>query len=509
MKKIYLLLIYVFYCGILSAQSCLPNGIIFNTQYEIDNFATNYPGCTEVLGRVIIDRALGSSLTNLDALNQITDIQGDLRISNVGTITNLTALNNLTALGGSLIISGNYSLVDLSGLENLTSISGEIEIVNNNSLASLNGLDNLDYNGITYLSIHDNPNLTFCSVAGICGYLANGGASTLYFNAFACDDADDIAYSCVSPPPCPEPGILFRNQQQIDDFPLNYPTCTSLSNITIVSAEGEPPVTNLNGLSQITSITGDLYIHNTDSLQTLIGLNNLTSIGGYLQIGAYSDLYLGYPFRGGNKSLYSLEGLNNLTFIGDRLEMYGNNVLTDLTALSNLTSIGEQLKVNQNPNLLDFTGLENLTSIEGTIWISENNSLSSIAALSNIDYSGITHLRLYQNYNLSECSINSFCDFLYNNNEASLYDNGVGCNSNNEIMVGCLITNPCAISNLLYVNDQPVADGVYQASNQLNSGGIIPDGGAVDFKAGQTIRLDNGFKVEVNADFSAEIDDCN
>ncbi len=30
------------------SQSCLPNGITFTTQAEIDNFQTNYPNCTEI-----------------------------------------------------------------------------------------------------------------------------------------------------------------------------------------------------------------------------------------------------------------------------------------------------------------------------------------------------------------------------------------------------------------------------------------------------------------------------
>ena len=33
---------------------CLPEGITFSTQAEIDNFQTNYPGCTEIEGDVVI-----------------------------------------------------------------------------------------------------------------------------------------------------------------------------------------------------------------------------------------------------------------------------------------------------------------------------------------------------------------------------------------------------------------------------------------------------------------------
>ncbi len=57
MKKITLLLILSL--GLQTAgftQGCLPDGISFTTQAEIDNFQTNYPGCTEIEGDVTIRR---------------------------------------------------------------------------------------------------------------------------------------------------------------------------------------------------------------------------------------------------------------------------------------------------------------------------------------------------------------------------------------------------------------------------------------------------------------------
>ena len=53
------------------AQPCLPGGITFSTQDQIDNFQTNYPNCTEIEGGVVIE---GSDITNLDGLNVITSI---------------------------------------------------------------------------------------------------------------------------------------------------------------------------------------------------------------------------------------------------------------------------------------------------------------------------------------------------------------------------------------------------------------------------------------------------
>ena len=64
-------IVLILYGSAVFAQPCLPEGITFNTQEEIDNFQTNYPNCTEIEGGVKIE---GNDITNLDGLNVITSI---------------------------------------------------------------------------------------------------------------------------------------------------------------------------------------------------------------------------------------------------------------------------------------------------------------------------------------------------------------------------------------------------------------------------------------------------
>ena len=55
MKKLTLLIVLAFIIkSIVYSQSCLPEGIEFTTQEQIDNFQTNNPGCTEIEGDVRI-----------------------------------------------------------------------------------------------------------------------------------------------------------------------------------------------------------------------------------------------------------------------------------------------------------------------------------------------------------------------------------------------------------------------------------------------------------------------
>jgi hypothetical protein len=76
MKKIiYLIAVVAISHSLAFSQPCLPEGITFTTQGQIDDFQSNYPGCTEIMGTVLIE---GNNITNLDGLNGISIIGGYL-----------------------------------------------------------------------------------------------------------------------------------------------------------------------------------------------------------------------------------------------------------------------------------------------------------------------------------------------------------------------------------------------------------------------------------------------
>lgn len=93
----------------------------------------------------------------------------------------------------------------------------------------------------------------------------------------------------------------------------------------------------------------------------------------------------------------------------------------------------------------------------------------------------------------------------------SQIDNGVRSEANEgnySNYSGCFpgICNSCPTSlNLSSV----ILDDTYQADVSITSDGSVPNGGSVNYQAGDLILLDNGFTVETQADFSAEISDCN
>jgi hypothetical protein len=117
---------------------CLPDGIILSSQSQIDNFPTNYPDCTEILGDVEIK----GPITNLNGLSQIIIINGFLNIHDSALI-NLEGLNNLTTIIGDLIIFNNSSMQDTAGVENLSNIQGELDITGNSSLSAITNFQNI------------------------------------------------------------------------------------------------------------------------------------------------------------------------------------------------------------------------------------------------------------------------------------------------------------------------------------------------------------------------------
>ena len=123
-----------------------------------------------------------------------------------------------------------------------------------------------------------------------------------------------------------------------------------------------PTLTNLDGLSNLTSVGGDLDIFHNYNLTNLDGLSNLTSVGGYLRIDW-------------NDSLTNLDGLNALTHMGGNLEIRDNIALTNVDGLSALTTVGDEFVVHYNPILPDCEAcdlLDQLTTTPTTIDVDNN-----------------------------------------------------------------------------------------------------------------------------------------
>jgi hypothetical protein len=259
---------------------------------------------------------------------------------------------------------------------------------------------------------------------------------------------------------CLPSGIEFTTQAQIDSFQINYPNCTQVEGKVDIWLLGQnSDITNLNGLSVLTSIGGRLIIRYNDSLPSLAGLANLTTTG---------QLLIHH-----NNSLTSLSGLANLTSIGGwSLEISSNALMTSLTGLEGLTSISGNLTIDYNGSLTTLTGLQNVKSIGGMLDIEGNTVLTSLAGLDSIDAGSITDLTISGNYSLSTCEVHSICDYLASPNGTVYFvGNAPGCNTQQEVENACAALgveslNPGSSFN---IHPNPASDEISVSGLPVNS----------------------------------------
>ena len=228
----------------------------------------------------------------------------------------------------------------------------------------------------------------------------------------------------ILPSSCLPEGITFTTQEEIDNFQINHPNCTEIEgDVEIYGSD----ITNLFGLNALNSIGKDLSISNQYNLINLSGLDSLHSIGGSLTF-----------YR--NEDLVTSEGLNALESIGGSLRvgwggtwLPGGTSLQSLSGFENLQTVGGTIEIFQS-GLSNLQGLENLISIGGDVSITSNDILSSLYGIQNIAESSIENIDIAGNSNLSECDVQSICDYLASpNGSVEIYNNASGCNSPEEV----------------------------------------------------------------------------
>lgn len=434
---------------------CLIEGITFTTQQELDNFAINYPDCSEIFGDVIIIEATNASISDLSPLSNITKIHGDFinnrnyhitdftalqnltfvggdfKIINHNALTSLMGLENLMTVGGDFLLFHNYSLENLAGLSNLSSIGKDFSIESNRSLqdlkglenlltigemlsirgntklASLNGIQNLEPGAPQALSIRSNYNLSTCEVESICNYLGDNFSTNNLSNKEGCDNYLEIQNRCGKT--CLYEGIVLTSQAEIDAFASNNLTCEKIIGDVLIQEANPGNITNLSGLSQLTSIAGTLTIRN-------------------------------------NQLLENLSGLNQLTFVSVGILIENNTSLTTLQGLNQLVEVGNELIISNNPALNDITALTKLRTIDGTLQILNNDALPSLTGLDFIEYQFIDSLVLVGSVNLSVCDVFTICNYIQTGGIATISGNAVGCMDIAEVSAAC--------------NDQCLLDGI-------------------------------------------------
>lgn len=261
-----------------------------------------------------------------------------------------------------------------------------------------------------------------------------------------------------------EGNITLISQKEVDDFGAhNY---NEINGNLILGGwfVYDTSITNLNSLSSLKSVKGNLsIIIRNESLYNLSGLENLKTIDGGLYIRA-------------NRKLNNLNSLKGITHIGGEL-MLEDGEFTDLNGFNNLISLGslnlyrsslvslnglspildnlKKLTINSNTRLENIQGLKNIKEIDDLVIIS-NKSLLNIEGLNAITKVN-KDLKIYLNEKLENVKGIENLEIIDGNFilQSGLFHSLEGLDKiksiggNLEISYNSFLTDFCSISSLI------------------------------------------------------------
>ena len=329
-KKLFHVLFFAaFMVQVAPAQCPQETYVRFNSQADIDNFAANYPNCTEIEKQVIIAEDTLGAITNLIGLSQITRYYF-LTVNNT-SLVNLQGLENVTAVTGDLSIGQSTELNDISSLANLARVEKNCSFYELPKLTSLTGLEKLEFVGGN-------------------------------FSVKQCELLNNL-----------------KGLEALRD--VSSGTSPGCGNHASIHIQENPNLETLEGFENLEKTLGCIYISRNPKLHSLAGLHNLTSIGGTLYIDEnvmltnLSELEKLEAVDGlsiqGNTSLRSLKGLRNVKSSLSAIGIYENNTLLTLNGLENIEEIRVAFRIQKNGALVDITALDQ--AVIEDLWILEIN----------------------------------------------------------------------------------------------------------------------------------------
>jgi hypothetical protein len=328
-------------CAENNEEECNQN-VNLTTQAEVDAFPQMY-GCRNITGYLRIE---GNDIANLDGLHNIVSV-ANLRIAST-SLLNLDGLVSLGRINGGAFcstcsyegidLSGNNNLTSVSGLSSLTYVDGHLAITSNPMLTSLDGLENVDTVG-RQIVLTDNPMLSDIEAVSsmkIGVNTTNGWGLTIRNTGIT----DMQAFRNLE---------VIPGQLDISDN-KKLVTLSGLENLTSIGNEtfsgtlaiiGNTRLDNVDGLSALASINGNLLVYNNPALKNIDGFQSLEAAG--CPCTSFSNVSIV-----NNDSLINVNGLSSLTIIREdanpfqpRLNVRDNAILTEFCGLYNLLAEAE------------------------------------------------------------------------------------------------------------------------------------------------------------------------
>lgn len=243
--------------------------------------------------------------------------------------------------------------------------------------------------------------------------------------------------------------VVLATQADVDGFAAKGVTEIT-GNLIIGSTTSADSITNLNGLYKLRKVGYSLIIYPTFSGSEIIGLENLTSVGGDLRIEHLNDLV--------KVSLPSLEIAKSISI---------KNSLTENIALPKLSDISQSLSLEGPLNVLS---LPNLQQVDGSLTLHADNSIGSsliqVIALSSLTSAGSINISNFgQLTKLSFPILNAVSSDLNLSNLPAFYN--LSCPSLQKVTGSITLPSACKLS-------------LVSLPKLTNTGGLVITGSTID-----------------------------
>jgi hypothetical protein len=289
------------------------------------------PGCTIIGGDLSVEIA---DIENVDGLENLKDIKGNLLISGNEKLTNIDGIGNLESVGKDITIVRNSSLIDINGLGRLKKMSGDLKIINNKSLINVEGLRNIEG---AAKGIYVERNNSLKDIDALSKILELEGDLTIMGNDSL------LRIKGLENIEAVEGGLTIDNNSIVEDL-LGLKRTARVGGSLVI--QNLATVNSLKGLEALTrigdgAIGGSLIINNVKRIEDLVGLNSLVKVGGKLTIES-------------NISLISLNGAEALNTIDGDISITNNTALENCQAVrfvGRLTDLPEDIKIEIKDNM--------------------------------------------------------------------------------------------------------------------------------------------------------------
>jgi len=264
---------------------CPLGDVVLSDQTQVDQFAIDYPDCTEIEGDLTINYSLGEPIIDLTPLSGLTSVTGALRLERLffydealdeTIVTSLEGLENITNVGHLYIgspfdLGATYLFDDLSPLNGLSGSIGEFWIRRTEVLSPLP-----DFPFIETIGYFRMANVGSVTTTPVFSGLTAVRDFTVVQNAF-------VPNSALTTVIMPSGVTSISNE-----FDPN-------EEITGVYFQNLPFLEEIIGGESLASIQGDVVIRNTPSLATMIGFDHVTTVGNIDMSQCHSAPFISFP----------------------------------------------------------------------------------------------------------------------------------------------------------------------------------------------------------------------